>query len=287
MQKLINRQTNTTQHRPFLLHLIYAAIISTTLICTSCGSQNNTTADNETDTTVQSGSITIDTETIEDSDTAEDGTTIYTTSYVKPTVTIEGNDSASEKINADLQSRIDSFNADETLRNEAKEYYDISLTDEDYYFNEYSETLDFEVMRSDTNVISFIVTAYSYAGGAHGNYGRFGINYDARTGELIDFSELSDDADKFHSDTLEYNRELAATDEYKERLFPEDFIEEGYSMEDVLYADEKWYLSNEGLVFISNPYELGPYSSGVIEFVIPYDKLSEMGVRAEYLPDTP
>lgn len=284
--------------------LIYAAIISTALLCSSCGNQNDNTANNNTDATTEDltdnstsneqsdnsqqsngiynpDSITIDTQTIEDNDSAEDGTSIYVRSYVQPTVIIEGNAGASEKINSDLQSRIDSFTADDTLRKEAKEYYNISLTDADYYFNEYSETLDFEAMRSDTNVISFITTIYSYAGGAHGNYGRFGINYDARTGELIDFSEISDDADKFRSDTLAYNKELASTDEYKDRLFAEDYFEEG-DMESVLYADEKWYLSDEGLVFISNPYELGPYSSGVIEFVIPYDKLGEMGFKEEY-----
>lgn len=298
---------------------LICAAVSVMLLCSSCGRQDasgqipakdltadnpgsnnsnnaNTGQNNNTDPgsngsgnndaaldadAAASGAITIDTETIEDSDTAEDGTVIYTMSYVKPSVTIEGNEAAAQKINADLLSRIEAFTADTTLRNEAKEYYDISLTETDYYFNEYSESLDFEAMRSDTNVISFITTIYSYAGGAHGDYGRFGINYSAKSGELIDFSELADDAEQFRSDTLEYNRNLASSDEYKERMFPDDFLDSG-EFENVLYADEKWYLSNEGLVFISNPYELGPYSSGVIEFVIPYDELYGMGLREEY-----
>lgn len=301
--------------------LICAAAMSTLLICSACGRQDDNAADDNNNTvteglttdtngsgqsddtsqsgdaiqdngigtpnesdqndSLQSGDITIDMETVEDSDTAEDGTILYSMSYVQPTVTIPGNDSASEKINADIQTRIDSFNSDDTLRNEAKEFYDETLTDADYIFNEYSETLDFEAMRSDTNVISFITTIYSYAGGTHGDYGRFGINYNSQTGELIAFDELSEDADKFHNDTLAYNRELAQTDEYKERMFTEDFIGED-ELENVLYADEKWYLSNEGLVFISNPYELGPYAAGVIEFVIPYDALGEMGLKEGY-----
>lgn len=288
--------------------LMYALIISTTLLCSACSSQNDiiedapmeeTTTQNDilppddgssTDEKTQtdetgdgslSGRITIETQTIEDNDTAEDGTSIYVMSYVQPTVTIEGNDAASEKINTDLQTRIDSFTADDTLRNEAKEFYDFSLTEEDPYFNEYSETLDFEAMRSDTSVISFITTVYSYAGGAHGNYGRFGINYNAQTGELIKFSELGEDADRFYNATLKYNQDLALTDEYKERMFTEDSALNG-DLEDVLYAEEKWYLSDEGLVFISNPYELGPYASGAIEFVIPYDELEKMGLKKEY-----
>lgn len=236
---------------------------------------------NETGSANQAGGITIETQTIEDKDTAEDGTLIYVRSYIQPTVTIEGNEAASENINSDIRSRIDSFTASNEMQNEAREYYEISLNDKDYIFNEYSENLDFEAARSDTNVISFIMTVYSYAGGAHGNYGRFGINYNTGSGELIAFDELTEDAGKFYNDTLAFNQALAQTDEYKERMFTEDFLGDG-EFEKVLYADEKWYLSNDGLVFISNPYELGPYAAGVIEFVIPYDKLNEMGLKAEY-----
>lgn len=301
--------------------LMYAAIASAMLLCCSCGRQNadigndaaadetsqdkelpdgnaaesggidapanENTQNNETGSANPTGNITIKTKTIEDKSTAEDGTLIYVRSYVQPTVTIEGNETASENINSDIQKRIDSFASSDEMQNEAREYYEASLSDEDFIFNEYSENLDFEAIRSDTNVISFVMTVYSYAGGAHGNYGGLGINYNAKTGKLIEFDELSEDAGKFYNDTLAFNQALAQTDEYKERLFTEDFLGEG-EFEKVLYADEKWFLSNDGLVFISNPYELGPYAAGVIEFVIPYDDLDGMGLKEEYrLPSNP
>ena len=40
--------------------------------------------------------------------------------------------------------------------------------------------------------------------------------------------------------------------------------------------------SPDGLVFISNPYELGPYVAGMIEFTIPYQDLENMGLNQEY-----
>lgn len=296
--------------------LLFAALLSTTLLCNSCGAKNNVANDdimpndasqtndvisaNATETNLSdnepsndntteqdnqpandSGVVIIEPKTVEDKDTADDGTVIYSRSYTQPLVTIAGNAEAAEKINADIQSRIDAFTASDTIRKESHEYYELASKEGDSDFFEYNESLGFEKVRSDANVISFIMNSSGYMGGAHGYYNSFGLNYDTKTGELIDFAALSDDADKFHNDTLEYNRELTQTDEYKERMFPEDFFD-GSELETVLYGDEKWYLSDEGLVFISNPYELGPYASGIIEFVIPYDKLEEMGFKEEY-----
>lgn len=273
--------------------LLFAALLSTTLLCNSCGTKNNVANNsiqpNDSDTQTaennqsanDSGVVIIDSKTVEDQDTADDGTVIYSRSYTQPLVTIAGNAEAAEKINADLQSRIDDFTASDSIRKESHEYYELASKEEDYEFFEYNESLGFEKVRSDANVISFIMTSSGYMGGAHGYYNSFGLNYDTKTGELIDFAALSDDANKFHNDTLAYNRELTQTEEYKERMFSEDYFD-GSELETVLYADEKWYLSDEGLTFISNPYELGPYSSGIIEFVIPYDKLEEMGFKEEY-----
>ena len=38
---------------------------------------------------------------------------------------------------------------------------------------------------------------------------------------------------------------------------------------------ETFFLTPEGLGFFWNPYEIGPYVMGVIEVVIPYEKLGD------------
>ena len=141
--------------------------------------------------------------------------------------------------------------------------------------------MNFFLKRADNKVISFAITFQSYTGGAHGNYGTQGINYNAKTGEIIAFSELSDDAGAFHEDTLAYHQALAKTEAYQMRMFPEDMLEDN-SLESVLYADDAWYLSTSGLSFFSDPYALGPFASGTIEFTIPYDALSGMGFNENY-----
>ena len=283
---------------------IYASLASAMLLCSACGKQdgtpNNETITNENavessntanasatdgnaesaDNTEQSISVSVDLQTEENNEAAEDGTSIYTSVITYPVVSIEGNEAAAEKINADIQTRVDAFRADTMLLDMAKEDYEYTLTEEsEYPFLGYESVLDFIVTRADSNVISFAVTYYEFSGGAHGNHTTIGVNYSLHTGELIDFSELADDPDSFHADTLAFNLALADNESYQERLFPETSAEE---VESALYADEKWYLSSSGLVFISDPYMLGPYSSGDITFTIPYLDLEEMGLKEEY-----
>lgn len=239
----------------------------------------NDSAEPSSDENVSADGISIEFETVENNETAEDGTVIYTSSYNKPTVTIDGSEAVSQKINDDLQSRIDDFIA-ANLVDEAKQDYEMSMKEE-YTFMEYSQYLNFDAKRTDTNVISFTITESEFSGGAHGMNIETGVNYDTKTGEIIAFDSLSDDPAKFHDETLAFNKELAKTDEYKERLFEDDMIQDIF--ETTLYGENKWYLSGEGLVFISNPYELGPYASGAIEFTVPYDELVKMGLKEQYM----
>lgn len=223
-------------------------------------------------------------ETIEDSDTAEDGTLLYTSLCAYPVVTIEGNESAAEKINADIRAEVDDFLSYAAMtRDTARDIYNnYYLTDEEadseYGFFNYSRDFDMSVTRNDNNVLSFLSTDSVYEGGAHGNYSFAGFNYNAATGEPIAFSDLAENAETFHADTLAYLKELITTKTYQDILF-ESAADD---LEETLYQDTKWYLSTSGLVFFSDPYALGPYASGKIEFTIPYSVLTEMGLKEEY-----
>ena len=212
--------------------------------------------------------------------------TIYTSTCTYPVVTIDGNEKVTDKINADIQAIVDDFYADtsypEWAKDDYEEYYNTNL--HSYYSNE----LLFTVARADSNVISFLITRQRYSGGAHDMYSYTGLNYDARTGELIDFSDLSENADAFHQDTLAFHQSLAASNSYKSIMWSDDVTwKEDYNLEEVLYQDGRWYLSTSGLVFFSHPYELGSFAVGEIEFTIPYSDLEEMGFQEKYAYDGP
>ena len=217
--------------------------------------------------------------------TDENGTLYFTSEHSYPVVSIEGNDAAADKINADILAEMEKvYAADETTADDALEWLDSVIADgssvEDF-FRAYSTSTSYSPQRSDENVISFTIYSYVDMGGAHGDYNISGVTYDTHTGEKLTFSELSDDPGAFRNTTLAYNQALAQTDAYSERMFTTDDITNG-TLENVLYAEGVWYLSRTGLVFISNPYALGPYASGAFEFIIPYKDLADMGFKESY-----
>ncbi len=214
--------------------------------------------------------------------TAEDGTILITESTSLPTVTIEGAADIADKINADLTGRLNPSSDSSPDFKELEEYYETVKGDSEYSFIPYEEQINVKTTRKDDSVVSFEAVYYSYTGGAHANYASIGLNYDVRTGEPISFDELSDDPEAFHAAALSYLADLSKTPTYAEKMYPPDIAASEPDFESVLFSEDKWFFSNSGLVFISDPYALGPFASGTIYFTIPYSDASAMGLKDEY-----
>lgn len=214
--------------------------------------------------------------------TAEDGTILMTESTSLPTVTIEGAADIADKINADLAGRLNPSSGSSPDLKELEEYYETVKGDDEYSFMPYEERTDMKTTRKDDSVVSFEAVYYSYTGGAHANYVSIGLNYDVRTGEPISFDELSDDPEAFHAAALSYLTELSKTPVYAEKMYPPDIAASESDFEATLFSEDKWFFSNSGLVFISDPYALGPYAYGTIYFTIPYSDAYAMGLKDEY-----
>lgn len=211
--------------------------------------------------------------------TADDGTVILTSKIELPTIMSEEAGEVAEKINQDMYDYLTSLHTGSETVSRAKEDYRNSTGEDGWPYTAYSDDIYVKTTRLDDKVIAFEITFYSYAGGAHGNYGSIGRSYNAQTGELITFDELSDDAAAFRTEVSDYLVELANTPAYRIQLYPQDTPYGAADLEPVLLADDKWFLSTGGLTFISDPYALGPYAAGTIYFTIPYEALEKMGLK--------
>lgn len=211
---------------------------------------------------------------------ADDGTPLLTQSCQKPVVSIEGNEQAAARINADLDAYYATFGDSDAYLNDAKDDYAFRLEDgTGDTMIAYSDDVYAAVTRADSSVISFEITFASYTGGAHGNYGSIGRNYNAVTGDLITFEDLSTDTASFRDSVLDYLVGLSTTPSYADRIFVPGTRED---IESVLLADEKWFFTKDGIDFISDPYCLGPYAAGTIYFPIPYADIISMGLKEDY-----
>lgn len=214
---------------------------------------------------------------------SDDGTVICTNSVQMPVVNIKGAEEIAEKINADLKTYYQTFSTSNNGTVEiAREEYEASLGEDGWEFLAYSTDISAKATRLDDAVISFQITLYDYTGGAHGNYGSSGRNYSVKTGELLSFDEISEDYAAFHATVLDYMINLADTPSYKDKLFGPPSKND---LDSALFGGDNWIFTRSGISFLAAPYLLGPYASGEIAFMLPYEKAYDLGLKDDFRYD--
>jgi hypothetical protein len=144
-------------------------------------------------------------------------------------------------------------------------------------FPEYSHgwTLDREaaVVFASSGVLCIAFAETSFTGGAHPNYRKTLVNYDASTGSRIGLSDILRDG---------YEAELRAAAEARFRQARQlegdaSLSEAGFWFaEDAFTLNDNFGITGEGLVFHFEAYEVAPYALGSTEFTVPYTDISEL-----------
>ena len=198
--------------------------------------------------------------------------------YKNALVKIDGNPGAEEKINAELRDLEEDAAEEWEKRGEEQiQFWYDSLEKgtewQSWFITEIRKELTPE--RIDDRVISFKVLDYEYTGGAHGMYAVTGLNFDAETGTLLTLADLADSPAGLREVCV---REIMRQCQSAEGLWWYDEPSLRPAAETIADRDS-WYLTEEGIVFHSIPYEIGPYAIGAVEFTVPYDLLPELKYR--------
>lgn len=140
----------------------------------------------------------------------------------------------------------------------------------DYYKNVVTSVFD-----TTGTSITARTEANEYMGGAHGSQYISYYNIDTRNGSVIKEAKLfkSGSKDKL---TQYIKEELAKTlnsqGDTITLLDPEGIV-----------PSDNFYFNNKGVVYVYNSYEVAPYSDGLVEVTLPYEKIKNM-INSEYLP---
>lgn len=142
-------------------------------------------------------------------------------------------------------------------------------------FGDYFQTITTSV--SDSSHLLYYITAKNeisqYTGGAHGMYNQTYLNADTRTGDLIDEDRL------FKQDTKQNLTKLI------KELLPLQKNSSGDPVTllepDNVSPNNNFYFSKIGVVYVFNPYEVAPYSDGIIQVEIPFERIKDM-IAPEY-----
>ncbi|MFI1772814.1 DUF3298 domain-containing protein [Thalassobellus citreus] len=120
--------------------------------------------------------------------------------------------------------------------------------------------IDGEILYQSPKIMSIALTSYINTGGAHGNLNISFLNFNSETGNLIHNKDLLKNSDAF--------KEIAKT--YLAEAIDNDML---FDFENFQLPANIAY-NEEGLILLYNTYEIAPYSSGILEFTIPFEKVS-------------
>ena len=123
----------------------------------------------------------------------------------------------------------------------------------------YQGLIDFAVKLNRGGLLSVVITAYNYTGGAHGITTRDYINLDLTTGKTIQFADLF---------PTESERERAAEVVNARIQEDPDWFFISRFTPDMFRSDQGFYLEQERAVICFELYEIAPYAAGIQEFAV-------------------
>lgn len=114
-------------------------------------------------------------------------------------------------------------------------------------------------------IISLYLDNYQYTGGAHGSTVRTSRTWNLKTGKTIKLRELY----KCSGDYKSYIKKKII-EQIKEN--PDIYFENYEELVEQTFNVNNFYSTPQGVVVYFQQYDIAPYSSGIREFLLPYNK---------------
>lgn len=129
------------------------------------------------------------------------------------------------------------------------------------------------VTRDTLGVLSMKHETYVYTGGAHGLPSTLFYNLSRENGRLLALEDL-----------LQPNARTSLLIIAEQVFRAEQEIPAGQSLQaggfwfenDVFALPENFTITNEGLLFLYNPYEIASYADGMIEVLVPFERIQAL-----------
>ncbi len=128
------------------------------------------------------------------------------------------------------------------------------------------------VLKQTSNYLSLKYIHSDYAGGAHGNTNISFLNYNTKTNTMLTLDSL------IEKGKMEALIQVAEGIFRKnEKLTPTETLTDNYFFDKGKFAlAQNFHVTDAGLVFLYNPYEIKPYSEGYTELIVPFSALKKI-----------
>ena len=231
--------------------------------------ESTATVEETTEESLTAGAYTYHLETEEMAWNTSDGEAALTVTLEYPV--FEGNTEAEEAINTFYRSwaadKLGSYEAGpDSLAEEALEFGESEVS---AGAAPWADDYSVAAVTAVQGVISIRQDNYLFTGGAHGMPGRENHIFSETNGSEVTLASLLPLSEE---EVNELAREafLSRIEEHPEDGYFEDAADTIRAKTDFFSQS---YLTQEGVVFYAQPYEIGPYASGFIEVTVPWEEL--------------
>lgn len=205
-----------------------------------------------------------------------DGVAVLNSSFQSYVVDIPTNRQADSLINGRIGSQLSAFMKDNLARlfPDAVEAYKQAVAN-GYPVRAYESVLNYTATYNAGNLLSMYRDQYEYAGGAHGSTVRRSDTFSLQNGRVLPLSAFFPYGYDYTSAILQ---EILA--KAKEIMQTEPVFFDNY--EELIvknFNPQSYYLTQKGIAIYYQQYDIAPYSTGIVVFEIPYDRLNIIGVN--------
>ena len=146
-----------------------------------------------------------------------------------------------------------------------------------YRFNN-EHTLSGFSLLSDKKIYVYGIERYVYMGGAHGLETRNYYNFNLKTGKILSEKDLFKPNYETELSELIKKRIVEESKEMKETKETEPILslEDTDFWTDSIKPNGNFYITDESINYVFNPYEIAPYYMGQTEVTIPFNLLKNL-----------
>lgn len=199
------------------------------------------------------------------------GTAVLTLSVQFPVIRLNGNPQAQARINSRLRVQAADFSryaAGTLYRQAVRDYH--SAQEHNYPFRAYDAVMKYEVTMNRDCTFSTYHDRYEFTGGAHGSTIRASDTFSLQSGRRFTLSH-------FFSPGVNYRRiivsEIMRQAERNMQQNPGIYFDDYKHLILKYFHPENYYLVREGVAIYYQQYEIAPYATGIVTFILPYDFL--------------
>lgn len=148
----------------------------------------------------------------------------------------------------------------------AVEQYKESQID-DFPFRSFEAMLDFTITYNKDFLLSLYYDRYAYTGGAHGSTVRVSDVWNLYTGQKVLLSDVFSCVDDYRDYIL---AQILQQISYQISAGAGQYFENHRELADDKLEEANFFLTKDGAVIYFQQYDIAPYSSGIVTFLIPY-----------------